>query len=174
MELLQRAFWPPCLKPSNIAVGITISGEVHGQNEDTWICFVLIFFSPDLSLTFHRFPSTRVEMDDNTGEKCSTAASLCSSGELFASTWIGSWEPQLAHTVGGEVTLLPGSRDGVTSVFRSPGRMRLTLAHVLPRAVTSDGLTEASSHQPGYIMPSCVSPPWVLTLTLPPRGCGNY
>lgn len=55
--------------------------------------------------------------------------------------WI---EPQLAHAVGGEVMLLPGSWDGVTSVFQSPGRMRLMLAHVLLQAVTSDGLTEAS------------------------------
>lgn len=55
------------------------------------------------------------------GEKCSSVASSRSSGELFAYTWIGSQEPRLAHMVGGEVTLLPGSRDGVTSVFRSPG-----------------------------------------------------
>lgn len=75
------------------------------------MCFVLVLFSPDLSLTFHRFPSRRIGMDDNMGEKGSTVVSLCSAKELFAYTWIGSSEPQLAHTVGGEVMLLPGSWD---------------------------------------------------------------
>lgn len=70
-----------------------------------------MFCFESLSLTSHRFPSRRTGMDDNMGEKCSTVANLCSAEELFADTWRGSREPQLAHTVGGEVMLLPGSWD---------------------------------------------------------------
>lgn len=53
-------------------------------------CVVLIFFPPDLSLTFPKFPSKRIRIDDNMGEKCSTVASSCSSGESFACTWMSN------------------------------------------------------------------------------------
>lgn len=48
-----------CAGLKNRAMGTSVIGRCRAQKKDAWMCFVSIFFSPGLSLTFHRFPSRR-------------------------------------------------------------------------------------------------------------------
>lgn len=139
------------------------------------MCFVSIFFSPGLSLTFHRFPSRRIRVDDDMREKCSTVASSSSSREPFTCTWTRSQETQLPPTVVGEVVLLPRSGDGVTSVSPSSRRMQLILA-----SVQCSLSPHMASLRPAEFLPISISrlhnallclPPGRPTLTLPRQGC---
>lgn len=173
MELLQRAFWPPCMKPSHIAVG---NHSIWGRYMYKMKMHECILFWFSLYQTvdpwLFRFPRGRIGMDDNMGEKCSAVVCVPPESCLHARGWAG--EPQLVHTVDGEVILLSGSWEGVTSAFRSSGRMRLTLAHTQPPAVTSDGPTEAK-----WVIGTLASA-WLHNAILcaplisPPLGCGNY
>lgn len=53
MELLQRAFWPPCTKPSNIAVGTSVFGEgTCAEARCTNVfCFNFLFTRPILDFS---------------------------------------------------------------------------------------------------------------------------